>query len=737
MASETLTLEVDWGNDGTFDHASADISADMLEVPNFAMGRDGLSQLNGRSSAGSMAVILRNDDNKYSRNVSGSPVFGLIKPNRRVRLKSVNSERHPSADFVSANSESLSIADNAALSAGNVVLVLSVAVNLDTIGADRDIVTKWLESGNHRDYRVFYDHSSLRFRFEVSSDGTLGNVTSVDADELGPVSAGVDYYLVVKHDPVADTITIKVDDGSVDSEAHAGGVNDGNGDFVIGSRDGGSNHMDGHIAVVGFWKGGTILTSSQDSELYNGGNLLLHKQLDGDIRDDLVAYYNLDEASGTRVDSEGSNDLTDNNTVLAADGPWGAVPSVQWHGYLDDIVANARRGGAHTARLEAFGPLAKTAARNAYVSPSASVLTGAAFTNVLDAVGFPAADRAIDVGLTTMTRHFVPGLLGSFALHQIEETEAGFLRENRDAGIAFEDRHHRLKGAHDTVQATFNAAAGSDIYYQRLEPTSPMKDIANIVRAKVNIQTVGGSTDLWAHPETGADSPELAPGEVRTFIAEYPTPDAANQNIGVGTWTTPVATTDINAQTQAIGGSDLDGDITVDNVQKGVQTMEFDITNGAAVPMFLQEIKARGTPLTKTDAAWVQVKNAGSIAIYDEREYTIPAEFLPDTAQALDYARYIAAIYGQELPGFPISFKANQSKEAMDAALTLNVSDRVHLINTDEGLARDMFIERKTDRIEPGNVHVVDLELSDVEEGFGRVIVLDVGPGLDTGILGY
>lgn len=34
----------------------------------------------------------------------------------------------------------------------------------------------------------------------------------------------------------------------------------------------------------------------------------------------LVAYWKLDEASGTRVDSHGSNDLTDNNTVTSATG---------------------------------------------------------------------------------------------------------------------------------------------------------------------------------------------------------------------------------------------------------------------------------------------------------------------------------------------------------------------------------------------------------------------------------
>jgi hypothetical protein len=38
------------------------------------------------------------------------------------------------------------------------------------------------------------------------------------------------------------------------------------------------------------------------------------------LTDNLISYWKLDEASGTRVDSHGSNDLTDNNTVLAGTG---------------------------------------------------------------------------------------------------------------------------------------------------------------------------------------------------------------------------------------------------------------------------------------------------------------------------------------------------------------------------------------------------------------------------------
>lgn len=41
---------------------------------------------------------------------------------------------------------------------------------------------------------------------------------------------------------------------------------------------------------------------------------------DANLSTSLVSYWELEEASGTRVDSHGSNDLTDNNTVLSATG---------------------------------------------------------------------------------------------------------------------------------------------------------------------------------------------------------------------------------------------------------------------------------------------------------------------------------------------------------------------------------------------------------------------------------
>jgi len=510
MASETILLEIDWDNDGTFGHASSDISADVLEIPNYDYGRDFASQLYGRSTAGSMTVVLMNDDAKYTEANTGSPIFGKILPNRRVRLKSST----------------------------------------------------------------------------------------------------------------------------------------------------------------------------------NGGG-----------------------------------------------------STVQWHGYLDDIIAVPGMGGMNEAVLSAFGVLAKINARKSYLGPSGTVLSGAAVTNILDSIGFPAADRIIDTGLLTMARHFVPGLWGADALQRVEETEAGFIRESRDAEIVFEDRHHRLSGAHLTSQVTYSDAAGAAIFMQSAPPGNSLKLVVNIVRAKVIRQTIASIATLWTLPETGANSPEIFPGQSITFIAQYPTPDAPTRDIGVAVWTTPAVTTDYLANSQSGGGgTNLTADVGI-AVVKAVETMEITVTNNhASTIMFLTKLAARGTALQAEHEVWVQHKDTASITDFDEREYVIPAEFLPDTGQALDYCRYIAALNAQPVPMVPISYIANETQAAMDDAHARDISDRVTLTLdnlTALSIDQDMFVERKADTIDRDGVHTVRLELSDVSTGLGRVLVLDTGPGLDTGMLGY
>ena len=74
-----------------------------------------------------------------------------------------------------------------------------------------------------------------------------------------------------------------------------------------------------------------------------GGVALPWYEQDSDLANSLVAFWKLDEASGQRNDSIGTNHLADNNTVLSAAGkvyPLAATFAADANEYLS-IASNA------------------------------------------------------------------------------------------------------------------------------------------------------------------------------------------------------------------------------------------------------------------------------------------------------------------------------------------------------------------------------------------------------------
>ena len=72
--------------------------------------------------------------------------------------------------------------------------------------------------------------------------------------------------------------------------------------------------------LVSYWKLDEASGTRSDSRVG-----VFAKDTDGTLPTNLIAYWKLGEASGTRSDSKGSNNLTDNNTVTSAAGKWGTA----------------------------------------------------------------------------------------------------------------------------------------------------------------------------------------------------------------------------------------------------------------------------------------------------------------------------------------------------------------------------------------------------------------------------
>ena len=172
-------------------------------------------------------------------------------------------------DFELANTEYFTIADNTDLSTGDIDFSVGAWVYAESLTGDAQILSKWTNAGNQREYSLMYIASTGNFRFRVSSDGTTAGVTAKSATNFGTISTGVWYFVVGWHDAANNVIGISVNNSTAETAAHTTGVFNGTSAFEMGTRSA-ADLWDGIIDESFMTK--EALTSSHRDWLYNGGN---------------------------------------------------------------------------------------------------------------------------------------------------------------------------------------------------------------------------------------------------------------------------------------------------------------------------------------------------------------------------------------------------------------------------------------------------------------------------------
>ena len=142
-------------------------------------------------------------------------------------------------------------------------------------------------------------------RFRVSDDGTTSSVTSVTSDYS--VERSQWDFLHAYHDPDTDVIGIQINDQEIFTTTFSTGLASGSGSLsLFGSPISSTNNIR-HLSKVGLWR--KLLTSQELTFLYNGGNGRNYSELGINSTNGsgtklaLEAYYNLDEACGSGLDS--------------------------------------------------------------------------------------------------------------------------------------------------------------------------------------------------------------------------------------------------------------------------------------------------------------------------------------------------------------------------------------------------------------------------------------------------
>jgi hypothetical protein len=154
-----------------------------------------------------------------------------------------------------------------------------------------------------------------------SSNGFEFYVTGLSAGIEAPASVcrkGSWHHVVCRYDGV-NTLYMMVDGTQYTQSVTGTPSGDTTRDFAIGS-DGSSSarHFNGLIDEVSYFS--ADIANGGASNLWNDGVGKTYSQLTTAQKANLVSWWTMDEASGTRNDSHGTNHLTDNNTVESAAG---------------------------------------------------------------------------------------------------------------------------------------------------------------------------------------------------------------------------------------------------------------------------------------------------------------------------------------------------------------------------------------------------------------------------------
>ena len=373
-----------------------------------------------------------------------------------------------------------------------------------------------------------------------------------------------------------------------------------------------------------------------------------------------------------------------------------------------------RRGGRDTVKFQALGLLALLAESRPPVAAGINEGIGSILGRIVDAVV-----SGLDNSLLASTRQIANWVRNTRqtaleSSRELEETEAGFLKETREGPLALEGRNARATGSRVPVMTLVDQGSG-DAVAERMKPILRAQDIANIVRVQVRTSSNDTTKVLWS---TGQSISIASSSSVRV-IAEYPTPSAPRNHAGVHNWETLTAVTDYDAMTG----------LTVTQTAEGNQLV-IELANSTSAEITVTRLQARGQALILNDPIAPEFRSASSVTTYGPREYRATAQWIGSVADAEAYSAAILATHAEPRIRLRTRWFGNDSPAL---ALSVDLSDRVRAV--ERGTAILYYVEFIKHRITAGKVHLVEYILS--PPSLSDVTFIFDTSELDSGVFGF
>ena len=313
------------------------------------------------------------------------------------------------------------------------------------------------------------------------------------------------------------------------------------------------------------------------------------------------------------------------------------------------------------------------------------------------------APRHLDTGKTTLAWWWLDEQDAFEALRALWASEGpgANVYEDGTGAIVFKNRHARVTETRSTaVQQTFRSATGA------VEPLLSMPyqfdpgflNVVNRCSATVKTRAAAASAEIWALGSTIT----LAASETRKY--------GARQADG----------TPFNAAVTPTSGG---GDYTVS--AGSLSNVTLDRTSGASVTITLTagssgatvtglRLRAASVPVTNTIQVEGTVDTAASQEQHGVQTYTIPlrAEVAVDDAQ--NFCNAVEGYYQEGRPTAVLTVLGNLAAARLTAALSLEVGDRVRVIEGNTSIDKQFHLERVAQQVDKPATHTTTLALEEV-----------------------
>lgn len=457
----SLDVQIGFG----FPPATAIASITWTTITNYVRS---LSFGNGKSDvldsyqAGRLSMVLDNRDRRFDPLHATGPYFGNLKPMVPVRVRftyggtTVTLWTGFVSGFPQAYDPPSDATVNVTASDGFAVLQRTKMPSLYAYEVGADTPSLWWRLGEQAG-TVAVDSSGNNLDGVYSGGATFNSITGFVSDSDNAIHFQAGMMAAAAIVPPTPPLTLEA------WVSYTAGAQFNQPIFQFGSAQsdyiqvgfGGS----GEITAT-YWKGGGgALQGGTSSAITPPG------YGDGQVRHLVVVFPST--TAGPRIYLDGV-DLTSTSSGSGTATSLGTVPFILNSTLRADFNPPASANHDTDISLDevAIYPTALSSGRMlvhlaAGTAPLAGLDTGAAISKVLDIIGWPAADRAIETGKSTVVAFDMGGMTALEVIQAMEKTEQGRFFLAPDGKATFYNRHHTLTTAASTTsQATFGDSGG-------------------------------------------------------------------------------------------------------------------------------------------------------------------------------------------------------------------------------------------------------------------------------------